>query len=120
MRKVNKMLMYPKACAVTGRAEGPAIDTGITVPPGRAFRIYLRENVVKEMAAQVKMVPEDEFIAAMDRGAELEAELAEMRDKLTEAQDIINAWSTLEEAGKAAAAEKVAAKKPKPKAKATA
>jgi hypothetical protein len=101
MRKVKKMVMYPKSCAVTGRSDGVAIDTGITIPPGPAYRIYLRESVVTEMAKKLKMVPEDEFIAAMDRAAEAEEERAELRDKLEQAQDIIDAWTTLDEASKA-------------------
>lgn len=75
MRVVEKAVLYPGTCAVTGKSRGPFVDTGVTIPPGKDYRIYIRAEMVREAAAKLDMVPAADLVAAHEEIERLEKKI---------------------------------------------
>ena len=93
MRVVEKAMLYPQACAVTGWEDGPFVDTGVTIPAGRDYRLYLRTSVVIEAGEKAGMVPADELEKTAAERDELVGQVAALEGKVAVLTAMIEAVS---------------------------
>lgn len=88
----NYPLPYsPKACAVSGRAEGQFVDFNVVIDTPEPTRLYMAREIVEEAARDLYgMVSEG-------KAKQLEEWLDNARKERDELQDTLDAAATLEE-----------------------
>jgi hypothetical protein len=85
---------FPHSCALTGRDDGPVIDTGreLEMHPNLRTHLYLRADALRDLAREhLEMVPVDEVRPLAARVEAMDAEirrLTEQVDVLTQAKQI--------------------------------
>jgi hypothetical protein len=82
-RIVDEAEFFPSYCIVTQRGDGPFVDTGANVTDIDPH-VYLKVDVAKDIARCVGMVDQSELDTALARVAELEEQVTEMKEKVTE------------------------------------
>lgn len=82
MRIVEKAMLYPQGCAVTGWEDGPYVDLGVTIPAGRDYRLYLRTAVVEEAGEKVGMIPAAELEKVTSERDDLIGKVAALEGKV--------------------------------------
>ena len=93
MRVIEKAMLYPQGCAVTGWEDGPYVDMGVTIPAGRDYRLYLRTSVIEEAGEKVGMVPAAELEKAITERDGLVAEVAGLEGKVAVLNKMIESVS---------------------------
>lgn len=93
MRVVEKAMLYPQTCAVTGWEDGPFVDMGVTIPAGRDFRLYLRTSVVEEAGEKTGMVPGEKFEKVAAERDDLVGQVAALEGKIAVLTTMIEAVS---------------------------
>lgn len=91
MRIVEKAVLPPYECAVTGRVDGKILDTMVTFPPGVAAHLYLREGAVMDMARMFGAVSREDHAEAQARIKELELRIATSEHEAQAAKDLLDA-----------------------------
>lgn len=78
----------PRACAVSGRTDGPFIDfhTEIEPPRNELYSLFLHKLVVEEAAVKLGMVKGKEFDTLKEGYDTLKAEFDELRETVDLAQ----------------------------------
>jgi hypothetical protein len=79
MHLVEQASLFPGACHLSGSGNGPFVDTGRHAGP-QDERIYIQELIAVEIGEAVHMVRREQHLAALERIAELEVEVAELGD----------------------------------------
>lgn len=78
MQLVDDAALFPGACLLSGSGDGPFVDTGRHYGP-QTERIYIQELLAVEIGEAIGMASREAFLAALERVAQLELELAEER-----------------------------------------
>ena len=92
---VDKALVAPAKCLVSGDIDGPFVDLGIRIPYVDPYA-YLHTSVAEQIGLSVDMVPRREVDAIEERLAALEAESAELREFAAAIQGMQDAEARLE------------------------
>ena len=76
---------FPHTCALTGRDDGPVIDTGreLEMHPNLRTHLYLRADALRDLARNhLDMVPLDEVRPLEDKLKELGVRCAELMEQV--------------------------------------
>jgi hypothetical protein len=97
-RIVHRLTNPPHKCIVSGFSDGPFLDTGVESPyiePWVAFNV----QVLKDLAKEVGMVPEEELAAANEIIAELEHRVHQLDLQIQEQDSYLDGIDGLTKAG---------------------
>lgn len=95
MRWVEDATMNPGRCAVTGRSDGPFLDTGATIATIEP-RVYLSGPAVQQIADAAQFISHEQHAETLARVAELEKRCKELEEDLLEADKFAAAVDVLE------------------------
>lgn len=81
----------PRACAITGRAEGEFIDFNVVIDRPEPTRLYVAREVIEEVAR------EQYGMVSAGKAKQLEEWLENARKERDELQDVLDTAAKLEE-----------------------